>query len=198
MSIALKDGWFEEQEDGTLDYIAILESGETWRLKNAYLSNVQYAGLEMSTDLAEVTITQQYEMKMDRPKVGVGVAVCRNYKVLLGLRQGGHASGMWGFPGGHLEGGESFEGCASREALEETGLTLGSIRYWTIENVIFDAEKKHFVTIFMTADISQDQEPQNLEPTKCVRWEWFSWDNLPSPIMPGIAQLIKRGCRPVF
>jgi len=134
---------------------------------------------------------------MDRPKVGVGVAVRRDNKILLGLRQGGHAPGMWGLPGGHLEGGESFEQCAKRETLEEVGVVLESASYWEVENVIFDAEQKHFVTIFLVADMPPDQEPQNLEPAKCVRWEWFSWDDLPSPVMPGIAQLIGRGCSPI-
>ncbi len=34
------------------------------------------------------------------PKVGVGVMIMRENKVLLGLRQGSHGAGEWSFPGG--------------------------------------------------------------------------------------------------
>jgi hypothetical protein len=64
----LKDGWFEEQEDGTRDYIAILENGEKWRLKNAYLTSVDFGGLQQQNgdELIEITLTQYY---YDKPAV---------------------------------------------------------------------------------------------------------------------------------
>ena len=52
---------------------------------------------------------------MDRPKVGVGVIVVKEGKVLLQRRRGAHGEGTWGFPGGHLEFKESWEECAKRE-----------------------------------------------------------------------------------
>jgi hypothetical protein len=52
----IKDGWFEEQEDGTLDYIAVLENGEIWRCKNAYLASISFPGLETSAS-DEITIS---------------------------------------------------------------------------------------------------------------------------------------------
>jgi len=58
----IKDGWFEEQEDGTRDYIAILENDEVWRFKNAYPISMKFDGIETTTDVAEVTITQHYNM----------------------------------------------------------------------------------------------------------------------------------------
>jgi hypothetical protein len=56
----LSDGWFEDNGDGTLDYIAILKNGEVWRLKNAFLSSVSWDGLEYSDGPMEVTLTQAY------------------------------------------------------------------------------------------------------------------------------------------
>jgi 8-oxo-dGTP diphosphatase len=136
---------------------------------------------------------------MDRPKVSVVTIIRNNNEVLFGLRNGDGAAGcgMWGFTGGHLEGGESFEQCAIREVAEEIGIKLKRVTYLTVENVIFEAEQKHFVTIFMVADMPSEQEIINMEPTKCAEWRWFSWDSLPSPIMPGITQLIKRGQNPL-
>lgn len=134
---------------------------------------------------------------MKRPKVGIGVAIRCDDHVLLGLRQGRHAPGMWGFPGGHLEGGESFEHCVIRETAEETGIRLVSATLWTVENVVFWTENKHYVTIFMVADHPTGQDAINLEPEKCERWDWFPWDKLPSPLMPGIEALVRRGLSPI-
>ena len=52
-------------------------------------------------------------------------------------------------PGGHLEYGESFAECGAREALEETGLEIGEIRFLVATNDVME-EGKHYVTIFVT------------------------------------------------
>ncbi|KAI2915344.1 hypothetical protein CBS147343_3044 [Aspergillus niger] len=59
------------------------------------------------------------------PRVGVGVFVI-NHKgqLVLGQRKSSHGAGTWALPGGHLEFNESFEDCAAREVLEETGLNM--------------------------------------------------------------------------
>ena len=51
----------------------------------------------------------------DGPRVGVGVIVLREGRVLLGRRLGSHGAGTWQFPGGHLEAFERVEDCARRE-----------------------------------------------------------------------------------
>lgn len=133
---------------------------------------------------------------MDRPLVGIAVLIRRGGRVLLGLRKKGHAGGMWGCPGGHLEGGESFETCALRETEEETGIMLAGARFWTTENTIFHREGKHYVCVFVLADMPDGQEAQITEPDKCERWEWFPWNRLPSPLMPGLEMLVSRGLNP--
>ena len=69
-------------------------------------------------------------------------------------RLGSHGSGSFALPGGHLELGESFEDCARREVLEETGLHLGAVWFETAINSIFSAES-HYVTIFMRSEVAQ-------------------------------------------
>lgn len=57
-----------------------------------------------------------------RIKLGVGVAVRDGEgRLLLEKRSD---CGMWGFPGGRVEPGETVEQAACREVLEETGLTI--------------------------------------------------------------------------
>ena len=44
-------------------------------------------------------------------------------------RLGSHGAGTYALPGGHLEMGESWEACAAREVLEETGLEVSGLRF---------------------------------------------------------------------
>ncbi len=46
-------------------------------------------------------------MENKRPKVGLGVLIFKDGKVLLGKRKGAHGEGTWCPPGGHLEFGET-------------------------------------------------------------------------------------------
>ncbi|MEK8034000.1 NUDIX domain-containing protein [Ideonella sp. DXS29W] len=133
-------------------------------------------------------------MTSQSPRVGVGVVVVREGLVLLGLRQGAHGAGTWGLPGGHLEFGESIEQCARREVLEETGLEIQEVSRGTYSNDVFDG--KHYVTLFVAARCKSG-EPRVLEPDKCVRWGWFRWSDLPSPLFQPLASVRDAGYRPV-
>ena len=133
----------------------------------------------------------------NRPKVGIGVIVIKDRKVLLGKRKNAHGEGSWSFPGGHLEFNESWEECAERETLEETGLKISNVRFVTATNDIFQFEKKHYITLFMIADYKSG-ELQILEPDKCEKWEWFEWDErtLPDPLFLPIQNLLKQNFVP--
>lgn len=69
-------------------------------------------------------------------------------------------TGTWALPGGHLEFGESFETCAVRETLEETGLNIKDVRFLTATNSVMTAEDKHYVTIFMGGVSEGNVDPQ--------------------------------------
>ena len=131
----------------------------------------------------------------DRPKIGVGVIIRRGNKVLLGKRKNSHGDGTWAFPGGHLEMNESIENCAQREVEEETGLRVQQFKKGTFTNDIFVKEKKHYVTLYLVTDLV-DGEPKIMEPEKCERWEWFTWDNLPSPLFLALDDLLKDKFNP--
>lgn len=126
----------------------------------------------------------------ERPKVGVGVIIINDGKVLLGKRKSSHGSGSWSFPGGHLEFGEEPEDCAVRETLEETGVTLKNLRRGTYTNDIFEKEGKHYITLYVIAELDSGT-PEVMEPDKCEEWRWFEWNSLPEPLFIPIQNLIK-------
>jgi 8-oxo-dGTP pyrophosphatase MutT (NUDIX family) len=92
-----------------------------------------------------------------------GVQVQVRYRFLHGgrFRPSYFSSGKLSTPGGHLEFGESFEETARREILEETGLNIKDVTFLTASNDIFAEEKRHYVTIFMKAKVTDTSaQPQ--------------------------------------
>lgn len=61
---------------------------------------------------------------VQRPILGVSTAVLRDGAVLLVQRAKPPFDGIWAFPGGAVEYGESLEEAAAREVLEETSITV--------------------------------------------------------------------------
>lgn len=58
------------------------------------------------------------------PKVGVGVAVVEDHKLLLVRRLMNPEKGKWSLPAGFVDQGEDPQATAAREAMEETGLVV--------------------------------------------------------------------------
>ena len=134
-------------------------------------------------------------MAEEKPRVGVGVIVMRNGRVLLGQRIGSHGEGTWALPGGHLEFGESVAACAAREVYEETGLEIGDIAAAPYTSDVFATEGKHYITLFVVAR-SDAGAPERREPEKCAGWVWCRWAELPSPLFPPLATLRATGFVP--
>ena len=60
--------------------------------------------------------------------IAASVALLRKDEVLLIQRNRPPSEGLWTFPGGRLEPGESPETCATREVKEELGLGVYALR----------------------------------------------------------------------
>lgn len=123
--------------------------------------------------------------------VRVGVAVVihgDDGRVLIGRRKAVHGKGLWGFPGGHLETGESPMDCARREAREECGIEIANLRLAGVTNDVFESGK-HYVTLFVSCTQAQGKV-RNCEPEKLERWEWHPLDDLPRPLFNPIEALL--------
>ena len=118
---------------------------------------------------------------MKRPRVGVGVFVKRNGKILVGKRKGSHGAGTWALPGGHLEPGESFASCCKREVLEETGLVINNISPVVFTNDLFQDEGLHYITLFFKGEYDSG-EAILAEPRHCEEWRWVDLDHIPQPV----------------
>ncbi len=131
------------------------------------------------------------------PRVGVAVIITKNDQVLLMRRKNSHGAGTWSTPGGHLEYGESPEECARRETKEETGLNIGEVRFRAITNDVFEAENKHYITIWMEGQYLTGEPVINAE-NEMSAIGWFSWDALPGPLFLPFQHLLAGECHPAL
>ncbi|KAA0206128.1 NUDIX domain-containing protein [Candidatus Uhrbacteria bacterium] len=114
------------------------------------------------------------------PRVGVGVLIFKDGKVLMGRRKNAHGDGEYCGPGGHLEHLETFEECAMRETMEEVGIEITNVRFLCVSNLRKYAPK-HYVDIGIVADWKSG-EPRVMEPDKREDWAWYDLEDLPSPL----------------
>lgn len=129
-----------------------------------------------------------------RPKVGVGVLIFKDRKVLLGKRKSKHAGGVFSAPGGKMDYLESFEQAVRREVAEECGLNIKDLKFLCIYN-LKEYPPDHYVNFGFTADWDGG-EPQLLEPDKFEEWGWYDLDHLPEPLfamIPSYLEALKTG-----
>ena len=136
-------------------------------------------------------LMQAVEDIASRPHVGVGVLIIQDHKILLGIRKSSHGIGMWAPPGGHMEFGESFEECAAREVLEETGLVIKNPLFYDLTNDIFEKEHKHYITIFVMVH-EFEGEVELREPDICAGWEWIDINALPENLFLTLKNLLLK------
>ncbi len=138
-------------------------------------------------------------MEEKRVKVGVGIIILKDGKVLLGKRHNDpekadsdlHGEGTWTMPGGKMEFGEDLEETAAREVLEETGMR---VKKEDLELVSIGNDKvpdAQFITIgFLYADCKD--EPMVMEPDEITEWKWFDIDTLPSKMFFPSAEMLNN------
>jgi NAD+ diphosphatase len=118
------------------------------------------------------------------------VLISRGDELLL-ARSHRFRPGVFSALAGFVEAGETLEQCASREVLEEVGISIANLRYfgsqsWPFPNSLMVA----FFADYAGGDINPD--PSEIEDAR-----WFSRSAL--PVLPESAaiarQLIDAACR---
>lgn len=119
-------------------------------------------------------------------KVGIGVMLIKDNKVLLGHRivNGKDTGGIyepdsWCLPGGKQEYNETILEGAVREVKEETNLDIENLQIFSVVDDI--QPNKHFVTIQVLAK-DYSGVLKIMEPDKQDQWNWFPFDDLPDNI----------------
>ncbi|MBY6056202.1 NUDIX hydrolase [Leisingera daeponensis] len=105
-----------------------------------------------------------------RPVLGAIAVVCRHIggqdQVILVQRGKEPNAGWWGFPGGHVEMGETALQAAARELKEETGVTARPLEYLTNVDVISrDAagapRRQYLLTVVLCEHLSGEPAPDD-------------------------------------
>lgn len=115
-------------------------------------------------------------------RVGCTIIVHKQGRVLIGERGEDCeiASGLFAFPGGRMDFGETPERAIVRELFEETGLVIAEkdIRFLRYCNEYFPDQRKHYVSLVFIVELNEG-EPENKEPKKCKEWIWGDIEHLP-------------------
>lgn len=137
-------------------------------------------------------------MSKNKTLVGVGVRISHpEYSDLhlLGKRKSKHANGLWGYPGGHLEVGESIVDCAVRETFEETNLKIdpSHVGIESVHHTYFPEEDKQYIVFICSCRLAPTEltSLRNMEPEKLEVWQWFYKEKYPFDLMPALKNNIE-------
>ncbi|MBW4437720.1 MAG: NUDIX domain-containing protein [Pleurocapsa minor GSE-CHR-MK-17-07R] len=116
--------------------------------------------------------------------VGVGAIIVREDGCVFMAQRGPKARnerGLWEFPGGSVEFGETLRDALVREMREEFGVTIEVGALLTVTDHILPEEGQHWVSPSYVCRIVEGA-PVILEPEKCAAIGWFSLDAMPAAI----------------
>lgn len=105
--------------------------------------------------------------------------ICKDRKILLGMKKRGFGIGRWNGFGGKLHEGETIEGAAMRELKEEVCLEAQEISKRGILNFEFEDDSSLLEVHIYSIDkyVGVPKETEEMKP------QWFSVDEIPFPNM---------------
>lgn len=136
------------------------------------------------------------------PRAGVLAIVRRGSDFLLVRRSNPPDAGLWGFPGGKVEGGETFFRAAERELMEETALSaqatslidvFDSVHYAPDGTLAF-----HYLILAVLCTEPQPALGTPIAGDDAQEVRWFSYDAIrklgpqASERLPYIAQTVMQ------
>jgi mutator protein MutT len=104
---------------------------------------------------------------MKRTPLAASVALLKRPEILLIQRQREPSAGLWTFPGGRLEAGETAEQAAARELKEELGLTVYGLR--PVRTLLLGPNKSFPLAVFATEGFEGEIKP---DPEEVRAWRW--------------------------
>ena len=164
-------------------------------------------GLAVDDSAADDEIDWDIDRESSRPGMtraaGIMFLTPDGETLLLKRGAGGDWPGAWCFPGGHCDGGESFEEAAKREAVEELGfLPDGDMAVWTRRQSANQApipadavnpvpplgEYVDYTTFIQRV-------PERFDPKLNGEHTAFAWCKIetpPEPLHPGVSISLRR------
>ena len=116
-------------------------------------------------------------------------------QILWGKRCGSLGAGMWAFPGGEVQLGESIEKAATRELAEETGIVVSVSEVEMIHHAqpVEHPNGDRWVCFVATVRVPRETVAELREPEKCEAWTWRRLHDLPTPVFPPNQVQIRDG-----
>ncbi|MCP4538651.1 MAG: NUDIX domain-containing protein [Chloroflexi bacterium] len=126
----------------------------------------------------------QMKRGIDYIGVGVGAVIVNEQGQLFLARRGPQAKnerGLWEFPGGSVEFGETLADALGREIREEFGIEIEVGELLDVADHILPDEGQHWVSPSFICTIISG-EPIICETTKCTEIGWFAPKEMPDDL----------------
>lgn len=128
-------------------------------------------------------------MTFPEPRVGCGVAIVQDGKILLMRRLTPPEVGCWGIAGGKIDLHETAPEAAAREIAEELGVRVVADDLLCFVDQIDREAGTHWVSpVYLATEY--EGEPRNMEPAKCDGLAWFGLSDLPAPLTTAAAAAV--------
>ena len=119
--------------------------------------------------------------------VAAGLVFEQGRLLITQRHEASHLGGLWEFPGGKVEHGETFEECLRRELLEELGIDVNVGKLF--ESISHEYPDRKVLINFFHCEITFGSP----RPLDCQNLEWVEATELTNyEFPPADAQLLKR------